>query len=92
MTCNETLPALPGGVGVLSDRLAALSGRIAETGDLIADYRFTLARARKLGIPLPWQVRREVRRTMRPVERAHTMARLQLQIILMEQGYGKENA
>lgn len=29
MTCNETLPALPGGVGGLSDRLAALSGRIA---------------------------------------------------------------
>lgn len=92
MTCNERLPALPGGVGILSERLAELSRRIAETGNLIADYRFTLARARKLGIPLPRQVRREARRAMRPIEREHTMARLRLCIILMEQGYGKENA
>lgn len=92
MTCNETLPALPGGVGVLSDRLAALSRRIAETGGLLADYRSTLTRARKLGIPLPRQARREARRAMRPIERQHTLARLRLCIILMEQGYGKENA
>ncbi|MDE7064819.1 MAG: hypothetical protein K2O70_05025 [Desulfovibrionaceae bacterium] len=84
---NSNLPALPGGVGPLSDRLAALSGRIAETGDLIADYHLTLTRARKLGIPLPRQARREARRAMRPIERAHTMALLQLKIIMIEHGW-----
>lgn len=84
---STNLPALPGGVGPLSDRLAELSGRIAATGDLIADYRSALASARKGGIPLPRQVRREARRAMRPIEKAHVVARLQLQIIMIENGW-----
>ncbi|HJA09091.1 MAG TPA: hypothetical protein H9962_07890 [Candidatus Mailhella merdigallinarum] len=84
---STNLPALPGGVGPLSDRLAKLSGRIALTGDLIADYRSTLARARKIGIPLSRQVRREARHAMRPIEKAHVLARLQLQIIMSEHGW-----
>lgn len=47
---SENLPALPGGVGILSDRLAILSGRIAESGDILADYRAALATARRNGI------------------------------------------
>ena len=46
VTCNETLPALPGGVGVLSDRLAELSGQIAECGDILEEYRQIMTRAR----------------------------------------------
>ena len=84
---STNLPALPGGVGPLSDRLAKLSGRIALTGDLIADYRSTLARAPKIGIPLSRQVRREARHAMRPIEKAHVLARLQLQIIMSEHGW-----
>ncbi len=84
---STNLPALPGGVGPLSDRLAKLSERIAVTGDLIADYRSALASVRKVGIPLSRQVRREARRAMRPIEKAHVVARLQLQIIMIENGW-----
>lgn len=92
MTCPQTLPALPGGVGVLSDRLAALSGRIAECGDILAENRQTMAVARQLNLTIPRSVRKQMRKALRPIERAHTLARLRLCILLMEQGYGKEKA
>lgn len=92
MTCTQTLPALPGGVGVLSDRLAALSGRIAECGDILEEYRHIMAVARRLDIAIPRSVRNQARKALRPIERAHTLARLRLCILLMEHGYGKENA
>ena len=91
MTCNETLPSLPGGVGGLSDRLAALSGRIAECGDILANYRYTLAFVRRNNIVISRTLTRQIHKSMRSIERLHTFDRLRLQIILMEQGYGKEN-
>jgi len=92
MTCNETLPALPGGVGGLSDRLAALSGRIAECGDILANYRYTLAFVRRNNIVISRTLHRQTRKAMCNIKRLHTLDCLRLKIILMEQGYGKENA
>lgn len=92
MTNTQTLPALPGGVGILSERLAALSRRIVETGDILDEYRHTMAVARRLDIAIPRAVRKQARKALRPIERQHALARLRLCIILMEQGYGKEHA
>lgn len=91
MTCNETLPALPGGVGALSDRLAALSGLIVECGNILAEYRRILSMARRDNIAIPQSYRKQVRKAMRPIERQHTLASLRLCIILMEQNYGRGN-
>lgn len=88
---NTHLPALPGGVGVISDKLAALSGRIAECGDILEDYRHIMSVARQLNIAIPHSTRKQARKAVRPIERQYTLALLRLHIILMEQGYGKEN-
>lgn len=85
---SENLPALPGGVGILSDRLAVLSRRIAESGDILADYRAALVAARRNGISVPRHLRKKARTTMRPIERMHALARLQLHLILHSAGYG----
>lgn len=92
MTCNETLPALPGGVGVLSDRLAELSGQIAECGDILEEYRQIMTRARQRNIVIPRTLHRQTRKAMCNIKRLHTLDCLRLKIILMEQGYGEENA
>ena len=89
---SENLPALPGGVGILSDRLAVLSGRIAESGDILADYRAAMAEARRNGISIPKAVRQEVRAALRPIERMHTLARLQLHILMLEIECGKRSS
>lgn len=87
---NANLPALPGGVGVLSDTLAVLSRRIAESGDILADYRATLAAARRNGISIPRETWKETRAAMRPIARMHTLARLRLYLTLLNAGYGRE--
>lgn len=85
---SENLPALPGGVGILSDRLAVLSGRIAESGDILADYRAVLASARRNGVSISKETRKEARAAMRPIERMRALARLQLYLTLLNAGYG----
>lgn len=87
---SENLPALPGGVGILSDRLAVLSRRIAESGDILADYRAVLASARRNGVSIPREIRKEARAAMRPIARMHTLARLRLYLTLLNAGYGRE--
>lgn len=87
---NANLPALPGGVGILSDRLAVLSRRIAESGDILAEYRAALADARRHGISLPKQTRKKARAAMRPIERMRALARLQLHLTLLNAGYGRK--
>ena len=87
---NRNLPALPGGVGVLSDRLAELSGRIAECGNILEEYRLILALAKMGNIVIPRNLYRQIRNAMRTIDRLHTLDRLRLKIILMEEGYGKE--
>lgn len=86
---NANLPALPGGVGVLSDTLAVLSRRIAESGDILADYRAALADARRNGISIPKELRKEARAAMRPIALTHTVARLRLHLLLQSAGYGR---
>ncbi len=87
MTAN--LPALPGGVGILSDTLAAVSGRITESGNILADYRTALASARRNGASIPKSVQKEARAAMRPIARTHALARLRLYLILHSAGYGE---
>lgn len=87
---NANLPALPGGVGVLSDTLADLSRRIAESGDILAEYRAALVAARRNGISIPKETRKEARAAMRPIERMRALARLQLHLTLLNAGYGRE--
>lgn len=71
---SENLPALPGGVGILSDRLA--------------DYRAVLASARRNGVSISKATRKEARAAMRPIERMRALARLQLYLTLLNAGYG----
>lgn len=87
---SENLPALPGGVGILSDRLVVLSRHIAESGDILADYRAVLAAARRNGISIPKETRKEARAAMRPIALMHTLARLRLYLTLLNAGYGRE--
>lgn len=87
---SENLPALPGGVGILSDMLAVLSGRIVESGDILADYRAVLASARRNGVSIPREIRKEARAAMRPIARMRTLARLRLYLTLLNAGYGRE--
>ena len=87
---SENLPALPGGVGILSDRLAVLSRRIAESGDILADYRAVLASARRNGVSISKATRKEARAAIRPIERMRALARLQLYLTLFNAGYGRE--
>lgn len=87
---NENLPALPGGVGILSDRLAALSRRIAESDDILADYCAVLASARRNGIPIPRDAWKEARAAIRPIARMRALGRLQLYLTLLNAGYGRE--
>lgn len=89
---NANLPALPGGVGSVSDTLAALSGRIAESEDILADYRAVLASARQNGISIPRDIRKEARAAMRPIARLHAVARLQLQVAMLAIGYGEKTS
>ncbi len=89
-TLDANLPALPGGVGVLSDTLAVLSRRIAESGDILADYRAALVAARRNGISIPKETRKEARAAMRPIERMRALARLQLYLTLLNAGYGRK--
>lgn len=89
-TLNANLPALPGGVGVLSDTLADLSRRIAESGDILADYRAALAAARRNGISIPKEIRKEARAAMRPIALMHISASLRLHLALLNAGYGRE--
>lgn len=87
---SENLPALPGGVGIISDRLAVLSRRIAESGDILADYRAVLASARRNGVSISKATRKEARAAIRPIERMRALARLQLYLTLLNAGYGRE--
>lgn len=88
-TLNANLPALPGGVGVLSDRLAEVSTRIAQCSDILADYRAALADARQKGISIPKELRKEARTAIRPIALTHTVARLRLRLLLQSAGYGR---
>ena len=88
---NTHLPALPGGVGLLSDTLADISKRLVESGDILADYRAVMRTARINGIRLPNHERRKARAAIRPVACMHTLARLQLRLVLLNAGYGRES-
>ncbi|WP_302736370.1 hypothetical protein [uncultured Desulfovibrio sp.] len=86
---NIHLPALPGGVGIFSDVLADISKRLSESGDILADYRAVLASARRNGVSIPKETRKEARAAMRPIERMRALARLQLYLTLLNAGYGR---
>lgn len=86
---NTHLPALPGGVGILSDVLADISKRVVVSGDILAEYRTALAHARRNDIPMPKELSKEARTAIRAIGRMHTQARLQLRLTLHSAGYGR---
>lgn len=84
----KTCPHSPEGWAFSRTGWRFYPGRIAESGDILADYRAVLASARRNGVSISKATRKEARAAMRPIERMRALARLQLYLTLLNAGYG----
>jgi|GEM_PF-3272649 len=82
------LPALPGGVGIIADRLAAISSSIVACSDILAEYDMLMALARERGLTIPAAILKTTRLNLRPIKTAVLLLRLRLQLALQAAGYG----